>query len=344
LKELNEIAPVLDRVVNELNSPLYECKCTTIIDLCSGSGYFGMFIAELIPPAKLERICLVDNAWPSFGKQPQPHHINNGHILDTDWPTPVHCVKTDLKKPNHIRNLKKQLVDRAQGPIILTAVHLCGVLSIRAVQLFNDCSKIQMLTLKPCCLPPLHYITLNAPKSGMPIKEWLVAKRGGRPAYAIPAVEVCSAGKWVKKQWEGPPRRHIRLKFEKWAAHLMAAVDVEGLVVGDGRAIDSTEGLVVGDGRAIDSTTKPSTIDSTEDGSIKTLENIRVQQDHWQNLFIFAHRSQGCCRQCISQSAGAGSGVLLIEGRIVVELQRQLALLKRKNVNLRSSSVNNQSS
>jgi hypothetical protein len=312
LKELNEIAPVLDRVVREIGSPAYEGKRATVVDLCSGSGYFGMFIAELIPPEKLDRICLVDNAWPSYGKAPKAHHINHGHIVDTEWPTSVHCIKVDLKKPNHIKNLTKQVIDRAPGPIIMTAVHLCGVLSVRAVQIFNDNAKILMLTLKPCCLPPLHYITLNAPKSGLPIKEWLVAKRSG-PAYAIPAAEVCSAGKWAKKMWVGPPRRHIRAKFEKWASHLMAAVDVG---TGEEHVI---EGLVVegggGNGRRLEQGT----------GSRVSLENIRVQQDHWQNLFIFAHRREGCARNtCLPCTTPAVR-------RTLQELRRQLQTLRIRN-------------
>jgi hypothetical protein len=83
IKELNEIAPVLDRVVRELNSPAYDGKQTTVIDLCSGFGYFGMFIAELVPSERLDRICLVDNAWPEYGKAPKPHHINHkvGYVV-----------------------------------------------------------------------------------------------------------------------------------------------------------------------------------------------------------------------------------------------------------------------
>jgi hypothetical protein len=307
IKELNEIAPVLDRVVRELNSPAYEGKKTTVIDLCSGFGYFGMFIAELVPADRLDRICLVDNAWPSYGKAPQSHHINHTHIVDNEWPTPLHCCKVDLKKPYHIRNFSKQVMDRVPGPMIMTAVHLCGVLSVRAVEMFNNNPRISMIALKPCCLPPLAYINRNAPQSGLPIKEWLIAKKSGRPAYPIPAKEVCSSGKWVKKVWKGPPRASIRAKFERWAAHLMNAVDVEA------EAVLSVEGLVSGH----------VTDDST---SLKTLEEIIVQQEHWQNLFIFAHRRQG---------EGDPPVLSRSERRVLSELQKQLAALQAQNAVLR---------
>jgi hypothetical protein len=201
--------------------------------------------------------------------------------------------------------------------MVMTAVHLCGILSVRAVQLFNDNPRISMITLKPCCLPPLAYINRHAPKSGLPVKEWLIAKKSGRPAYPIPAKEVCSSGKWVKKVWKGPPRSSIRAKFERWAAHLMAAVDVDAEAVkvlsgGDWPLLVSVEGEVVGH-----------TCD--ESTSIKTLEEIIVQQEHWQNLFIFAHRRQG---------EGEAAPLTRAEMRVLAELQRQLATLRVRNAEL----------
>ena len=34
-----------------------------IIDLCSGFGYMAMFLSEMLPPEKVSKITLVDNAW-----------------------------------------------------------------------------------------------------------------------------------------------------------------------------------------------------------------------------------------------------------------------------------------
>ena len=36
----------------------------TILDLCSGFGYLSMFLAELLPPARVGSIVLLDKAWP----------------------------------------------------------------------------------------------------------------------------------------------------------------------------------------------------------------------------------------------------------------------------------------
>jgi hypothetical protein len=307
LKELNEIAPVLDRLLKELKKTAYSGQRTTIVDLCSGFGYLGMFIAELAPKEKLERIVLVDYAFAPFGQEPQTHHINNKHILNNQWPTPLQCFKVDLKKISAVENFRARVVAQAPGPVITVAVHLCGVLSLRAVQLFNDSPSMTMLALKPCCLPPLYYVTHHAPKSGLPVINWSIRKPCVGGVHSIPAKEVCSAGQFVKNVWRGPPRNQIRSKFQRWAAHLTAAVDVEAETMDGG---GGTEG-------------------------VKRLEEITVQQSHWQNLFIFAHRRRQeergtatplVCENCesVDKHQRPKSGVNSVHGRLVRCLRMRL--------------------
>ena len=64
---------------------------------------------------------------------------------------------------------------------------------------------------------------------------------------------MCAPGKWKNNQWIGPPRAHLRRKFDLWTDHLCRAVDVS----------------------------------ETE----KSLERIEIQEDGGhQNAFVFAER------------------------------------------------------
>lgn len=98
-KEFVEAAPVLDAVVtmiekndsddidskeNKLHQDQKQTKQYTIIDLCSGKGYMGMFLSEILPPNKVFRIVLMDKAWPMRNsKEAKPQHINWDHIYGT---------------------------------------------------------------------------------------------------------------------------------------------------------------------------------------------------------------------------------------------------------------------
>lgn len=65
LKELNESAPVMQEVLDMIRtSELPDGQKYTIIDLCSGFGFMSMYLAEMLPPDKVDRIVLVDKMWP----------------------------------------------------------------------------------------------------------------------------------------------------------------------------------------------------------------------------------------------------------------------------------------
>ena len=76
LKELNESAPVMQEVLELVqNTQLPEGEKFTIIDLCSGFGFMSMFLAEMLPAEKVDRIVLVDKMWPMRNQvlRPFPH-------------------------------------------------------------------------------------------------------------------------------------------------------------------------------------------------------------------------------------------------------------------------------
>ena len=93
--------------------------------------------------------------------------------------------------------MKKHIIDKAKGQIIILAVHLCGTLSIKAVDIFNKNDNVKLFALKPCCLPRMLY-----------------ARRGDVfriGHHEFDAKDVCSNGSFNKKDWTGPPRWHLEV-------------------------------------------------------------------------------------------------------------------------------------
>ena len=140
--------------------------------------------------------------------------------------------------------------------MIVLAVHLCGTLSLRAVDMFNENPNVVFLALKPCCLPPMVHADREE------------AFEIGR--HRFEAAEVCAAGRFKKNRWYGPPRWHLENRFRLWAKHLFLGVDV-----GDGEGGDQEE-----DGGRI----------SGEEGR-KVRLDVDVQvKGGFQNAFILAQR------------------------------------------------------
>ena len=217
IKEFVEAAPVIDAVlklVANSDSP----EKFTVIDLCSGRGYISMFLSELLSPERVEKFVLVDKQWPVHGLAPKPHHISWTHIYGSikehhhipddypnffqSWPIPLTTSKQDLKSGTERRKMTK-LFFTEKGPIIIVAIHLCGTLSLRAVELFNNNPEVTFLCLKPCCLPEMVHA-----------KRHEVFKLGG---HEFDAKDVCMAGRWKKNVWYGPPRTHLKSYFERWS-------------------------------------------------------------------------------------------------------------------------------
>ncbi|KAK3284057.1 hypothetical protein CYMTET_8274 [Cymbomonas tetramitiformis] len=216
VKELGEAAPVIARV-RAVVEALPEGKRATIVDLCSGKGYLSMFLSEMLPAEKVTRCLLVDRAWPRCGAECQQHHINWDHIYGPyweQWPIRLHTSKQNIKKGRTLREMHARLLDPASedGPVLLLAVHLCGTLSLRAIQLFAECPNVELLALKPCCLPGMVHAKRKETFSAGP--------------HTFDATEVCAPGRWAstgstaRERWDGPPRAHLAKRFRQWTAHL----------------------------------------------------------------------------------------------------------------------------
>ena len=289
LKEFFEAVPVLDAVYRMIDTdtrlrqeeqeheqdPTKPPQTYTIIDLCSGKGYLGMILSEILPPSKVFRIVLMDKAWPMRNAPMESQHINWDHIygtynnpnsnerkeaasaeqssdgaksgasamfcqeipaprndnnIDDDekeddssniekthsyydtWPIPIDTSKQNLKSSRQLQQIENHyLSNPAEHPVILLAIHLCGTLSLRAIELFNTNPTIKFLALKPCCLPGMIHA-----------KRHELFTIG---THVFEASEVCIHGKWKKNKWEnGPPRSHLKPKFKKWSEHLYKGI------------------------------------------------------------------------------------------------------------------------
>ena len=175
----------------------------------------------------------------------------------TTWPIPLHTSKQNLKQSCNQRQMTKHIFEKAEGPIIILAIHLCGTLSLKAVTMFNNNANVKFFALKPCCLPRMvHALRDDIFKIGQ---------------HEFDAKEVCSNGSFNKRDWTGPPRWHLEPKFNLWADHLFKGIDVASSVepIKNGYRV----------------------MHSSEDGS-KAKDDIIIQVDGgFQNTYMFAERS-----------------------------------------------------
>lgn len=159
LKEFNESAPVLARLMEWVHE--FEqagAPPVAILDLCSGFGFLAMFAAELLPPAQVEKIYLIDKVWPNRNVPGSTGGgITTAHIYGHgEWPIPLLTLQIDVTRGREVRDLGRHIL-QDPCPTILCGIHLCGTLSLRAIQMFNDglrsgCGVVGLI-LAPCCLP-----------------------------------------------------------------------------------------------------------------------------------------------------------------------------------------------
>jgi len=248
------VLPVVGRVLENIRNVEDHETQITIVDLCSGVGYLSIILAELLAGnPNIARFVLVDNAFPNRDAEAKPHHINPAHLMADDlWPIELTHRRYNLKSSSGHRQLEQHILARAPGPVMLLGVHLCGVLSIHAVQLFNDHPRCSFFALKPCCLPPIALA-----------KQKFVWHVGG---HIIDAKEVSAPGKYNKGKWKGPePKSQQKPKFVAWGLHLHASIDV-----GEGGYKDAVNLQVI--------------------NSQPSLDDQDSHCSHYQTLYIFAQR------------------------------------------------------
>ncbi|CAK9075140.1 Uncharacterized protein SCF082_LOCUS36461 [Durusdinium trenchii] len=174
-----------------------------------------MFLSELLPPERVHVCLLLDQAWPLKGEnQPSEYspgrrgrtRLNWDHIYQLAWPIPLVTRRCDLKLPSTHAQILSRLLEPAPGPVFLLGIHLCGVLSIRAIETFNRGPKCVGFVLKPCCLPSMHYARQQV--------SWTLG------SHTFAAAEVCCWGRYRQNRWTGPVKATLGPRFRCWAEHL----------------------------------------------------------------------------------------------------------------------------
>lgn len=187
LKELNEAAPVVDRLLRFVEAEFVRSEQLTqhkekftVVDCGSGLGILSMFLAEIMKQTQIEEFYLVDKMWPQKNVDSTKSdglHMTRGHIDDVQWRIPLKTLKIDLKQGRDLADLVHYIFENGtkatrgtgnrigltgstsfsvpkKNRILLLGVHLCGSLSLRFLDLVNrNRATVAFAALKPCCLP-----------------------------------------------------------------------------------------------------------------------------------------------------------------------------------------------
>merc|ERR1719343_1444741 len=127
--------------------------------------------------------------------------MNWDHIYKLPWPVVLETRKANLKRSSTHREILAKIMEPAPGPVFVLGVHLCGVLSIKAVDTFNRSPKCVGLVLKPCCLPGDEHVKMRT--------QWTLG------AHVFDAKDVCCWGRYNRNRWRGPFQKLFGAPFRR---------------------------------------------------------------------------------------------------------------------------------
>lgn len=110
-----------------------------VVDLCCGKSITAALVSLRYPQAVVSAI---DKLPPRFLPHLNAPSDNDG----------VHYMQLDVLDPLFLDELER-VVRSVARPTVLLGMHLCGNLSIRAIDAFKRIQPIRAILLSPCCLP-----------------------------------------------------------------------------------------------------------------------------------------------------------------------------------------------
>ena len=112
-----------------------------VVDLCCGKSYVSALISCIYPHYRLTAI---DRVSPAY----IPHYAEAGCVNVT-------YAQHDILADDFAAALGAIVAEqqRAGRRTVVLGMHLCGLLSLRAIELFCDVAGVGALVLAPCCLP-----------------------------------------------------------------------------------------------------------------------------------------------------------------------------------------------
>jgi len=118
-----------------------------IVDVCSGKGFFSLLAAHEFPNS---HVLMIDK-----DTRMDVQHIqsrSNMHLWSVDI---VVTANLNERIREEIRSFQQKKENNAR--VIMVGMHLCGDLSPRAVELFDQLLEdVHHLILAPCCLHKVH--------------------------------------------------------------------------------------------------------------------------------------------------------------------------------------------
>mmetsp|Transcript_90726 Transcript_90726/g.142466 ORF Transcript_90726/g.142466 Transcript_90726/m.142466 type:complete len:419 (-) Transcript_90726:87-1343(-) len=175
-KELSESLAVLEALESDL--PNFGADWH-IVDLCCGKALTGLLASIRHPGVS---VSLVDRLEPRFVP-----HVSVGEQNGLKY------SQLDVMDDFFIANLECLLREAAR-PTALLGMHLCGKLSWRAIEAFQQIQSVHAVVLSPCCLPlksdrdvPAHLYSTK--DDGEQYNLWAVHLRD-RLRDAVPNVSV----------------------------------------------------------------------------------------------------------------------------------------------------------
>lgn len=142
-KELSESLAVLEEIQISCPQILEDAEHWHFLDLCCGKSLTSLVLSTRCPD-------LTVSALDRVGPEGIPHYKEAG--------LSVKYLQQDLLDSASLPRLASHLRRRTTA---MVGLHLCGNLSVRAVELFEELESIRICILVPCCLPHLR----DAPNS-----------------------------------------------------------------------------------------------------------------------------------------------------------------------------------
>lgn len=140
-KELSESISVLEAL--ERAVPTFSGSWH-LIDLCCGKSITAALASIRYPGIAISAIDKL-----ARGFLP---HFDDALEVREECCSSVNYVQLDVLGEAFIPKLE-ELVERASRPTALLGMHLCGQLSLRAVDAFARLERVRTVVLSPCCLP-----------------------------------------------------------------------------------------------------------------------------------------------------------------------------------------------
>jgi 23S rRNA U2552 (ribose-2'-O)-methylase RlmE/FtsJ len=132
-KEVSESWGVLTRLQALQVQLQLDPQRTTVVDLCSGSGLTSLIVGTLQPATT---VLAVDR----ISAHMVPHFGGN-----------ISYLRADIMKAAFLDELQRRIASDQE--VVVVGMHLCGLLSLRAVQCLLALPQARAVILAPCCLP-----------------------------------------------------------------------------------------------------------------------------------------------------------------------------------------------